>query len=189
MSCNEAPRAAHGLDHLFGMPRSRPIRALEGRRLMRWDARLCISIGSGLCFDAAGPEGGRLRDFVQLSLGVAGVAVQSGACCVNDACFGNFSLVVDGGGRLFHRWATATGARPTLRRARHRARSSPRQPRPAEMGVGADLQQARRGGLGKRERESSGRQASAAQRAIHYKYRRRISALMGLDVCFQTRYF
>ena len=85
--------------------------------------------------------------------------------------------------------ATATGARPTLRRARHRARSSPRQPRPAEMGVGADLQQARRGGLGKRERESSGRQASAAQRAIHYKYRRRISALMGLDVCFQTRYF
>ena len=85
--------------------------------------------------------------------------------------------------------ATATGARPTLRRARHRARSSPRQPRPAEMGVGADLQQARRGGLGKRERESSGRQASAAQRAIHYKYRRRIWALMGLDVCFQTRYF
>ena len=85
--------------------------------------------------------------------------------------------------------ATATGARPTLRRARHRARSSPRQPRPAEMGVGADLQQARREGLGKRERESSGRQASAAQRAIHYKYRRRISALMGLDVCFQTRYF
>ena len=124
------------------MPRSRPIRALEGRRLLRWDARLCISIGSGLCFDAAGPEGGRLRDFVQLSLGVAGVAVQSGACCVNDACVGNFSLMVEGGGRLFHRWATATGARPTLRRASHRARSSPRQPRPAEMGVGADLQQA-----------------------------------------------
>ena len=173
------------------MPRSRPIRALEGRRLLRWDARLCISIGSGLCFDAAGPDGDRSRDFVQLFLGVAGVAVQSGACCVNDACVGNFSLVVEGGGRLFHRWpkATATGARPTLRRARHRARSSPRQPRPAEMGVGADLQQARRGGLGKRERESSGRQASAAQRAIHYKYRRRISALMGLDVCFQTRYF
>ena len=85
--------------------------------------------------------------------------------------------------------ATATGARPTLRRARHRARSSPRQPRPAEMGVGADLQQARRGGLGKRERESSGRQASSAQRAIHYKYCRRISAIMGLGVCFQTRYF
>ena len=109
------------------MPRSRPIRALEGRRLLRWDARLCISIGSGLCFDAAGPEGGRLRDFVQLSLGVAGVAVQSGACCVNDACVGNFSLVVEGGGRLFHRWpkATATGARPTLRRARHRREAVP----------------------------------------------------------------
>lgn len=92
------------------MPRSRPIRALEGRRLLRWDARLCISIGSGLCFDAAGPEGGRLRDFVQLSLGVAGVAVQSGACCVNDA----------GGPK-----ATATGARPTLRRARHRREAVP----------------------------------------------------------------
>jgi|Dee2metaT_25_FD_contig_123_3400_length_1240_multi_7_in_2_out_0_2 hypothetical protein len=174
------------------MPRSRPIRALEGRRLLRWDARLCISIGSGLCFDAAGPDGDRSRDFVQLFLGVAGVAVQSGACCVNDACVGNFSLVVEGGGRLFHRWpkATATGARPTLRRARHRARSSPRQPRPAEMGVGADFTTSEKGKWGgERERESSGRQASAAQRAIHYKYRRRIWALMGLDVCFQTRYF
>ena len=86
--------------------------------------------------------------------------------------------------------ATATGARPTLRRARHRARSSPRQPRPAEMGVGADFTTSEKGKWGgERERESSGRQASAAQRAIHYKYRRRIWALMGLDVCFQTRYF
>ena len=97
-----------------------------------------------------------MRDFVQLSLGVAGVAVQSGACCVNDACVGNFSLVVEGGGRLFHRWpkATATGARPTLRRARHRARSSPRQPRPAEMGVGADFTTSEKGKWGGNERES-----------------------------------
>ena len=157
------------------MPRSRPIRALEGRRLLRWDARLCISIGSGLCFDAAGPDGDRSRDFVQLFLGVAGVAVQSGACCVNDACVGNFSLVVEGGGRLFHRWpkATATGARPTLRRARHRARSSPRQPRTAEMGVERPssllmvrvLQKEKGKGLRRRRLILQRGPASAAQRA------------------------
>ena len=137
------------------MPRSRPIRALEGRRLLRWDARLCISIGSGLCFDAAGPDGDRSRDFVQLFLGVAGVAVQSGACCVNDACVGNFSLVVEGGGRLFHRWpkATATGARPTLRRARHRREAVPANHVRQRWGLVRILQQARReSGGGTRER-------------------------------------
>ena len=49
--------------------------------------------------------------------------------------------------------ATATGARPTLRRARHRARSSPRQPRPAEMGVGADFTTSEKGKWGGNERE------------------------------------
>ena len=72
--------------------RSRPIRALEGRRLLRWDARPPIPIGKWFVSTLRAQKVTELRDFVLLSLGVRD-AVQSGAGCVNDACVGNYAPV------------------------------------------------------------------------------------------------